>query len=239
MAASFTDWESTYLVHHGIKGQKWGVRRYQNEDGTLTTLGKLRGGKEARKANRTLKKAIADDKKYSKEWRKERDSATKRAIKDTKYKDVVAEMEAHRLKFDPEEAKEAYDARMSGEAAANLRMWYKYGSRNYDNTVTKINSKERIANNVLKTLQKRGVSVAKNGKRWQSQLEKERGEKRSGRNAFKGKSATYTLSLMQAQRDIEKKRKRKERKESVKRGLKAAKSVLDTAYTAKKLFAGG
>lgn len=31
-----------YLQHHGILGQKWGVRRYQNEDGTLTPAGKQR-----------------------------------------------------------------------------------------------------------------------------------------------------------------------------------------------------
>ena len=28
-----------YLKHHGVKGQKWGVRRYQNADGTLTAEG--------------------------------------------------------------------------------------------------------------------------------------------------------------------------------------------------------
>lgn len=30
------------LYHHGIKGQKWGVRRYQNKDGSLTLAGKKR-----------------------------------------------------------------------------------------------------------------------------------------------------------------------------------------------------
>lgn len=30
------------LYHHGILGQKWGVRRYQNYDGTLTDAGKKR-----------------------------------------------------------------------------------------------------------------------------------------------------------------------------------------------------
>jgi hypothetical protein len=34
-----------YLKHHGILGQKWGIRRYQNPDGTLTNEGKKRYGK--------------------------------------------------------------------------------------------------------------------------------------------------------------------------------------------------
>lgn len=40
------------LYHHGVKGQKWGIRRYQNADGTLTAAGKKR-----------QKKTVASDKK--------------------------------------------------------------------------------------------------------------------------------------------------------------------------------
>lgn len=32
----------TFIAHHGIKGQKWGVRRFQNADGSLTKAGKER-----------------------------------------------------------------------------------------------------------------------------------------------------------------------------------------------------
>lgn len=34
--------QHNYLIHHGIKGQKWGVRRFQNADGTRTVAGKRR-----------------------------------------------------------------------------------------------------------------------------------------------------------------------------------------------------
>ena len=61
------------ISHHGIKGQKWGVRRYQNSDGTLTEEGLIRYSKsKSRKRNvETLRydidrynKALNDMQKY-------------------------------------------------------------------------------------------------------------------------------------------------------------------------------
>lgn len=52
-----------YLIHHGIKGMKWGVRRFQNKDGTYTQAGLARYRK-AEQAYETQKKIR--DETYSK-----------------------------------------------------------------------------------------------------------------------------------------------------------------------------
>lgn len=46
-----------YIEHHGIKGMHWGIRRFQNEDGSLTSAGKKRySSSEVREARKNLSK---------------------------------------------------------------------------------------------------------------------------------------------------------------------------------------
>jgi len=54
------------IYHHGIKGQRWGVRRYRNPDGTLTNAGKKRQVHDLNRIYKTLDKQgkqylMADD----------------------------------------------------------------------------------------------------------------------------------------------------------------------------------
>lgn len=44
--------DDTELMHYGIRGMKWGIRRYQNKDGTLTAAGKQRDRAQNRKQAR-------------------------------------------------------------------------------------------------------------------------------------------------------------------------------------------
>ena len=46
------------LYHHGILGMKWGVRRYQNKDGSLTPKGKKRYSEDYNESRNIKRKGI-------------------------------------------------------------------------------------------------------------------------------------------------------------------------------------
>ena len=73
--------ENNYLTHYGIKGMHWGVRRFQNPDGTRTAAGREReremygkgngsGGRfeSVKKARQNLKNVKSEENKLYKEW---------------------------------------------------------------------------------------------------------------------------------------------------------------------------
>jgi hypothetical protein len=68
--------DKTYLIHHGIMGMKWGIRRYQNEDETLTPAGVRRYQRldekwVAKKSEKVYNKAMKESKPEMKEFIKE------------------------------------------------------------------------------------------------------------------------------------------------------------------------
>ena len=73
------------LRHHGIKGQKWGVRRFQNKDGSLTADGKKRYGADDYKNTldkvNSAGKIVDEVRKYNNSSQKSNDPDMERRIR--------------------------------------------------------------------------------------------------------------------------------------------------------------
>ena len=112
-------YDNDYLMHHGIKGQKWGVRRFQNEDGTLTSEGQARYGTMKNRGDQGLIKKWtlgSEGGEYAfAKWRSRRHDKNLK-----KWQNRAAETEGQKQK--KQRKIEKYESKKAAQGAANANL---------------------------------------------------------------------------------------------------------------------
>ncbi len=167
--------EDDILCHHGILNMKWGVRRYQNADGSLTEAGKRRyAAKQTRKeikveakrqktiakAEEKRQKAIATAERKAKEERIRYEEKQKAKIEKNKIR-IIEKAKKKELKAEEKERKkqEAYQAKKENLIAkGNPSQLYKnremFTQEEFNRAVARAQATERLKDEIRASKQK-------------------------------------------------------------------------------------
>lgn len=129
---------SNEFSHHGIKGMRWGIRRYQNKDGTLTSAGKQRYGNAERREEKKAEKIQDMKAKYR----------SKARTADDHYKRAIRRAGDAKNRPESKNPKIAKDMQKLGKYLAPLQ---------YD----KAQEYEKQARQLERKLRRQGVSIGK------------------------------------------------------------------------------
>ena len=156
------------LYHHGILGQKWGIRRFQNKDGTLTSAGKQRYNVDIETAKKNLKdaqyvydthspnvknkrrldlaKRKLEDEKVKEKLNKETKKSKNRLILEAEYKSKgMNDEEAEIAAYKHERTKKIL-ATVGVMAVASAAAYVAY--KHYDKVTDKIISSDTVLHNI-------------------------------------------------------------------------------------------
>lgn len=150
--------ENRELTHWGIKGQKWGVRRYQNADGSLTPAGKKRYDRDIQENNAKKKdNRIVIDGPDANRWVREDISRSKKTV--DSMSDMNRELESINRKVGSKSKKQRMDLSEMSDQEMRAKINRELLERQYsDMFAPQKTSKGREA--VTKTLEVAGSVLA-------------------------------------------------------------------------------